>query len=143
MPNFSSSHFKRTCYISKHVCVWNCSVLNRSRIQAQLSPCKENIYKGNKYGLPSEAKHTKHIKTPKFATVPQDVWKRHTLYCSSAQDMYRVEIIDIMRYHDSKLCQPYLTACPSKEPSTVPSWVLYSEHSPREHLFPLRMPISW
>lgn len=48
-----------------------------------------------------------------------------------------------MRYHDTKLCQPYLTACPSKEPSTVPSWVLYSEHSPREHLFPLRMPISW
>ena len=88
------------------VCVWNCSVLNRSRIQAQLSPCKENIYKGNKYGLPSEAKHTKHIKTPKFATVPQDVWKRHTLYCSSAQDMYRVEIT---RYHDSKHLQTVST----------------------------------
>ena len=109
MPNFSSSHFKRTCYISKHVCVWNCSVLNRSRIQAQLSPCKENIYKGNKYGLPSEAKHTKHIKTPKFATVPQDVWKRHTLYCSSAQDMYRVEIIDIMRYHEISWLQTVST----------------------------------
>ena len=88
---------KDLLYIQTCVCVWNCSVLNRSRIQAQLSPCKENIYKGNKYGLPSEAKHTKHIKTPKFATVPQDVWKRHTLYCSSAQDMYRVAI---MRYHE-------------------------------------------